>query len=50
MSSLLRILVSDWRSEQSCVSECRHCGTTVSDETASCPYCGPAEIVTYDIS
>jgi len=50
MSSLLRRLVSDWRQEHSRVCECRHCGTTVSDETAACPYCGPVEIVTYDVS
>ncbi|WP_267905104.1 hypothetical protein [Halorussus halophilus] len=31
------------------VYECRRCGTTVDAQSEECPYCGPADIVEYEI-
>jgi rubrerythrin len=31
------------------VYECRHCGATLLGPTAVCPYCGPTDVVTFDI-
>jgi len=32
------------------VYECRRCGTTVDAHDEECPYCGPTDIVEYEIS
>jgi len=35
--------------EPTTIYECRHCGTTVDSQTDSCPYCGPTEIIEYEL-
>jgi rubrerythrin len=29
--------------------ECRHCGATLLKRTDPCPYCGPTEVVAFDL-
>ncbi len=31
------------------VYECRHCGSTLLKRTDSCPYCGPTEVVAFEL-
>lgn len=31
------------------VVECRHCGTTLDQDTVECPYCGPTDTVKFEI-
>ncbi len=35
--------------EPTTVYECRYCGTTLDSQTDSCPYCGPTEVVEYEL-
>ncbi len=37
------------QNESMTVYECRHCGTTIDSKTDPCPYCGPTEIVEYEL-
>lgn len=37
------------RQQGTVLYECRTCGTTVDSELADCPYCGPTDVVRYDI-
>lgn len=30
--------------------ECRTCGTTLEGENSACPYCGPTDVVCYDLT
>lgn len=32
------------------VFECRACGTTLDGENSTCPYCGPTDVVCYDLT
>lgn len=47
MSTLLSRLT--WRSSTEVIVECRQCGTTVTQQTDSCPVCGADEIARYEI-
>lgn len=31
------------------IYECRRCGTTLDYETDTCPYCGPTDVVRFEI-
>jgi len=37
------------QTESTTVYECRYCGTTIDSQTDSCPYCGPTEVVEYEL-
>ncbi len=37
------------QNESTTVYECRHCGTTIDSQTDPCPYCGPTEVVEYEL-
>lgn len=32
------------------VYECRNCGATLFRATDACPYCGPTEVVTFEVA
>ncbi len=36
--------------ENHLVYECRNCGTTIRSPGQECPYCGPTDVVTYELS
>jgi rubrerythrin len=38
------------QSESTTVYECRYCRTTIDSQTDSCPYCGPTEVVEYELA
>jgi rubrerythrin len=31
------------------IYECRSCGTTLASREASCPYCGPTDVVRFEL-
>lgn len=48
MRNVLRALLGG-RDRRIVVYECRRCGTTVDAEEDPCPYCGPTDIMVYEI-
>lgn len=34
----------------SVIFECRKCGTTLNGKHATCPYCGPTDVVCYELT
>lgn len=38
------------RTDVDVIYECRSCGTTVGGQDAACPYCGPTDVVCYDVT
>jgi len=50
MNTVLRALIAGWGQASSLVRECRHCGTTVTNENEACPACDRTEVVVYETS
>jgi len=48
--SFLRRTLFGSTQDPSFVYECRRCGATVDGYDEECPYCGPTDIVEYEIS
>jgi rubrerythrin len=50
----MRMGFTDWalariRDGVSEVYECRSCGTTLASREESCPYCGPTDVVRFEL-
>lgn len=46
---LLKTVVASGHDESTVIRECKRCGTTLEVENETCPYCGPTEVVRYEI-
>lgn len=50
VAGVIGAVVGGGRGAAGAVYECRRCGTTLAADEECCPYCGPTDVVTFELA